>query len=89
MDPVTWVALMLAIAGAIGCIVLAAIIIWKNSAQTTGSSAYTYFYYIGIIYLIISVLLSLIFQEDRADFAFFALLGVFFTVVGYLNKNIV
>lgn len=88
MDTLTWTILLLAVLGAIGSIVLAYFMLRKDTPGKTSDAAYTYFIIIGIIYIAISLLFYFIFRQHGNDYLFFALLGLFFTVVGYLNRNL-
>lgn len=88
MDVLTWTIVLLAVLGAIGSIVLAFFMLSNDLPHKTIDTAYTYFSIIGIIYILISVSFYLIFRQYRGDYLFFVLLGLFFTLVGYLNRNL-
>ena len=85
MDALTWTIILLAVLGVIGSIVLAFFMLSNDLPHKTSNAAYTYFSIIGVFYIAVSVLFYLIFRQNREDYIFFVLIGLFFALVGYLN----
>lgn len=85
MDSLTWIIISTVVLAVILGILVALILIWrKKGAEMTGKD-YRYFFYIGLAYLIIGIVLSIIFPKDVDYINGFSFFGIIFTAMGLAN----
>lgn len=68
----------------IGIAIMAVLLVRKRKLELSGKD-YRYFFYIGLVYLIGGIVLSLIFPSDVSYFNFFVFMGIIFTAMGLSN----